>query len=292
MKKYSNFLFGIKAGVISMCISAAFIATILTGCSMNSDDGDSTEKQNAENQIEDSYDLSDYEETFCDDFNGSELDLTKWERCPEWQRQDHGGYWRNECSYIQEGNLVLEARRGTTLESGAIRSRGKFMQNGGAYQIRFKAEKKSGLWSAFWLMYSNSPDTDGRAANDGEIDIFEIISNDNGSQYLNSAVHWDGYSQNHKMNSSKYPIRDDFFDNWHTVTFFWGSKYYEAFLDDADVPFWKGNVSRYGGTASSDHYIKITSEFGTWGGPVTSTTLPSYFYVDWVKAYRRKPAQN
>ncbi|MCQ2574445.1 MAG: glycoside hydrolase family 16 protein [Treponema sp.] len=264
---------------------------ILGGCGM-----DSSEKKELESEVSapafapDSYDLADYEEVFFDDFDGENLNLSNWGRCPEWQRQDHGGYWKNDCSYLKDGNLVLEARRGPEhLESGAIRSRGKFMQVGGAYQIRFKAEKKSGLWSAFWLMYGGKPVVDGTAKTDGEIDIFEIISNDHGMQYLNSATHWDGYEPgNHKSKGVRYKITDDFYDKWHTVTFFWGNEYYVSYLDDSEVPYWKGKVSEYGGPAETPHYIKITSEFGKWNGPVKDEELPSYFLVDWVKAYKRK----
>ena len=53
-------------------------------------------------------------------------------------------------------------------------------------------------------------------------------------------------------------------------------------------PNWKGKVSEYGGPAVSPHYIKITTEFGKWGGPVEDEQLPSYFLVDWVKAFQRK----
>lgn len=239
--------------------------------------------------IPDSYDLEDYELTLFDDFNGDTLDTSKWELCPEWPRQDHGGYWENDCAYVENGNLVLEARRGAKhLESGAVRSIGKFEQSGGAYQIRFKAEKKSGLWSAFWLMYYGSSDTDGKAAKDGEIDVFEIISNDYGKKYLNSAVHWDGYAASHKSKGAQYIIDDSFYEQWHTVTFFWGNEYYMAYLDDSETPYWKGKVSEYGGPAVSPHYIKITTEFGKWGGPVEDAQLPSYFLVDWGKAYKRK----
>ncbi len=237
----------------------------------------------------DSYDLADYEVVFEDDFDGEDLDMRKWSRCPEWQRQDHGGFWENDCVYLKDGNLVLESRRGKEhLESGAVRTKTKFQQVGGAYQIRFKAEKKSGVWSAFWLMYSGKPVIDGTAETDGEIDIFEIISNDRGQKYLNSAVHWDGYGKEHRSKGAKAPITDDFYDQWHTCTFFWGEDYYVAFLDDSETPYWKGKVSEYGGPAVTPHYIKVTSEFGKWNGPVVDEQLPSYFLVDWVKAYKRK----
>lgn len=278
-------------------IRLAFIAgcaVLLGGCAVDSNKKESTKKDSEPEApvvqtVPDSYDLNDYELSFEDNFDGDELDSTKWSRCPEWQRQDLGGYWKKDCTYVKDGNLVLESRRGTeTLESGAIRSRGKFTQVGGAYQIRFKAEKKSGLWSAFWLMYSGNPVMDGTGKTDCEIDIFEIISNDHGMKYLNSAAHWDGYGPEHKSKGGRYTITDDFYDQWHTVTFFWGNEYYVAYLDDAETPYWKGKVSEYGGIAETPHYIKITSEFGKWGGAVKDEELPSYFLVDWVKAYKRK----
>ena len=40
-----------------------------------------------------------YVQTFYDDFSGTKLDTKKWEKCPEWQRQDVGGYWKNDCSF-------------------------------------------------------------------------------------------------------------------------------------------------------------------------------------------------
>lgn len=251
----------------------------------------------------DSYDLADYTQVFFDDFNGTKLDETKWSRCPQWQRQDHGGYWSDECSYVKDGNLVLEARNNNgRLESGAIRSRYdfdegansgkiKFGQEFGAYQIRFKAEKRSGLWSAFWLMYANRPDEDGTAKYDGEIDIFEIIPNDQGKMYMNSATHWDGYGSYHQQRNARHYIDNSFYGKWHTVTFFWGAEKYKAFLDDEKEPFLDVYVDAFGEPALGDHYMKITSEFGKWAGAVdpTLSTKPSYFLVDWVKAYQRKP---
>ena len=51
-----------------------------------------------------------YVQTFYDDFSGTKLDTKKWEKCPEWQRQDIGGYWKNDCSYLEDGNLVIECK--------------------------------------------------------------------------------------------------------------------------------------------------------------------------------------
>ncbi|MCQ2575476.1 MAG: glycoside hydrolase family 16 protein [Treponema sp.] len=235
-----------------------------------------------------------YTKVFSDDFDGDTLDSTKWEKCPEWQRQDLGGYWCNDYAYLKDGNLVLEANKaGDKLLSGAIRSKGKFYQGYGLYKIRFKAEKSSGCWYAFWLMSETEEIINGTATTGAEIDIFEILSNDKnfpeGKQsYLNSAVHWDGYGKDHKSTANQHFIDDSFYDKWHEVTFEWTPEYYKAYLDDAKEPYWntEGEAEKYGGINTKENYVKITAEFGKWGGPLIDNLLPAHMYVDWVKVYK------
>lgn len=239
-----------------------------------------------------------YVQVFEDDFDGDTLNPNNWEKCPEWQRQDHGGYWKDDCSWVENSMLVLEAKKGKeTWESGAIRANGKFEQGYGVYQIKFKIDRKtSGLWYAFWLMGHNVDKVGGGAVDGGEIDIFEVIPNDpymkKGEEiYLNSAVHWDGYGKDHKSTASKVLIDDSFYDKWHTVTFEWTPTYYKAYLDDAKEPYWntEGKAEEYGGIVRQKNYMKITAEFGKWGGDVDEEKLPAHMYVDWVKVY--KPAE-
>ena len=53
-----------------------------------------------------------YKLTFFDGFDGKALDETKWDKCPEWNRQDLGGKWDDDRAYVDgKGNLVLEAVR-------------------------------------------------------------------------------------------------------------------------------------------------------------------------------------
>ena len=145
-----------------------------------------------------------YLPTFYDDFTGSELDSLRWEKCPEWQRQDLGGYWKNECTSVEDSCLVIKAlKKGNTLISGGVRTKAKFEQKCGLYKIRFKVEKASGLWYAFWLMTDKVSNIGNGAIDGGEIDIFEVLPNDpwmpeGKKTYLNSALHWDGYGNAHK----------------------------------------------------------------------------------------------
>lgn len=237
---------------------------------------------------------TEYIQTFYDDFEEDKLNTSRWERCPEWERQDRGGYWKDSDSYIQDGNLVIEARSGETLESGAVRTKGKFEQKGGLYQIRFKVEKASGLWYAFWLMSDKEGSIGNGAIDGGEIDIFELVPNqdpyaaDGKINYLNSAVHWDGYGDHHQSKGSQWYYDDSFYDEWHTVTFEWTDNYYKAYLDDSKTPYWStvGQTEAYGGIVKSRNYIKLTAEFGSWAKETDYEALPAHMYVDWVKVYK------
>lgn len=282
------------------CIAPLFAAIILlSGCKTMSNLKLTEEEPigqnlgNADDKI--TFAGKNYSSTFFDDFNGSELDNERWEKCPEWQRQDAGGYWKNKCTSVKDGKLIIEAKieNGTPI-SGAIRSRKKFEQTCGLYKIRFKAEKASGLWYAFWLMSDKVSNIGNGAVDGGEIDIFEILPNDpwqaeRKKTYLNSAVHWDGYGKDHKSHGNQYYIDDSFYNKWHEVTFEWTPDYYKAYLDNSEKPFWdstKEGAKVWGGIVQSRNYMKITAEFGKWGGPIDESALPAHLYVDWVKVYK------
>ncbi len=288
----------IKTKTFALILSAVII---ITGCATMNDSQiieDPPIGQNLGNPEEIiTFNGKNYSQTFFDDFSGTKLDTKRWERCPEWQRQNAGGYWKNSCSSVKDGNLIIEAKieNGTPI-SGAIRSRGKFEQSRGLYKIRFKAEKASGLWYAFWLMSDKVSNVGNGAKDGGEIDIIEILPNDpwmpkDKNTYLNSAVHWDGYGSAHKSHGSQYFIDDSFYNQWHEVTFEWTRDYYKAYLDDSEKPFWdstKEGAAAWGGIVQSRNYMKITAEFGKWGGPIDENALPARMYVDWVKVYKEE----
>lgn len=236
-----------------------------------------------------------YVETFSDNFEGEQLNPRKWEKCPEWQRQDWGGFWNNNFSKVEDGHLVISAgRKEGKLLSGGVRSCLKYEQGYGLYKIRFMIDKKtSGLWYAFWLMGHTVGNIGGGAVDGGEIDIFEVLPNDPNQpvgkkNYLNSAVHWDGYGPEHKSKGSQFYIDDSFYGQWHEVTFEWTKDYYKAWLDDAEEPYWntEGQAEAYGGIVRKKNYMKITAEFGKWGGNVDDEALPAHMYVDYVKVYK------
>ena len=233
-----------------------------------------------------------YIETFYDDFDGNELDSTKWHKSAEQERQqgmkDHG-WWKNECSYIEDGKLVIESRKeGDSLVSGSIETSGIFEQTRGIYEIRFKCQKTSGLWYAFWLMDNNNDTAHiGNGAVDAaEIDIFELVPNEpyHGPNYFKTTINYDAYGAAHQADSSPNAnIDDSFYDNWHIAKFVWGKEAYELYLDEELLYVMEGED--YGGMCEGKNYMIVSAEFGEWGGSVKENLLPARMYVDWIKAY-------
>ena len=143
---------------------------------------------------------------FEDSFDASVIDAAKWQKCPEVERQG-ASEWKDENSYIENGNLVLKITPHDSLENyvytGAIRTRGLYQKAYGYFEARIKFPVCSGTWGAFWLMYSSGSTVNNSGKDDTEIDIIESIKNQEGK--ANSALHWDGYGEGHKSEGMSYP---------------------------------------------------------------------------------------
>ena len=230
-----------------------------------------------------------YKLAFSDDFET--LDNSRWAYCPEMERQDAGGVWRNSCSKVEEGNFVIAcsvAEDGTPI-SGGIRSTGAYEQTFGLYHIRFKMDKADGLWYAFWLLSDNMEEPiPGNGATDGaELDIIELVPF---TTELCMSVHWDGYGPDLKSCCEITHVKDDsFYDSYHELWYVWDKNGYRLYLDgtDENSRIFDFPGDKYGdGACMVPCDLIISAEFGTWGGDVDRSQLPAHFYVDYVQVYK------
>lgn len=228
-----------------------------------------------------------YALTFSDDFDY--FDPDKWALCPEQVRQDAGGEWRDSCTAVENGELVITcdiAEDGTPI-SGAIRSTKKHEQTYGLYHMRFKADKADGLWYAFWLLTDRMNDSSvGNGAKDGaELDIMELVPH---TGELGMSVHWDGYGSGLKSASKYAEVDDDFYDSYHELWYEWDKDGYRLYLDGTDEAalVFDFDGEEYGdGTCSVPCDMIISAEYGTWGGRINKAQLPAHFRVDYVQVY-------
>ena len=245
---------------------------------------------------------------FSDEFDGESLDKSKWDLCPEWDRQGHSS-WRDDMVSLGGGLLHLKFRRdaelgkiksqdkasaNTWIRAGAIRTQKKdktiLFDNGyGYYEAKIKFPVVSGTWGAFWLMSPTEWIITDEGVDGTEIDIVETIGNHEGK--YNSALNWDGYGKNHKsVGSHDKPRPANIFDGeFHIFALDWSPSEYVFYVDGKE--FWRvdgGARFKNSGINQNPNYIKLTVESsGNWSGEVPQDFTEGEMLVDYVRVYNQ-----
>ena len=222
--------------------------------------------------------------TFEDDFNGTELDPEKWERCPEWKRQDLNNYWDDSMSYLDgRGNLIIgmsyDKKRDAFL-SGAVQSKGKFEQTYGYYEIRCAINNIPGYWTAFWLMTDDVAKETNSGEDGTEVDIYESAYYS--KKQIQHTLNWDGYGAAHKSDGSV--VDADVYDGkYHTFSLLWTEDEYVYYIDGKET--WRTDAAKAKGTCKVPLYMIISSETGGWTGVPEVSALPDSMKIDYVRVY-------
>ena len=229
---------------------------------------------------------------FEDNFDGGKLDTTKWQRCPEWDRQGGSCVWDDDLSGVDgEGNLVIRAEWDETekrMRSGAVRTHGLFSAGYGYYEASIKFPYTPGAWGAFWMMAGNVAAEDGSAADGVEIDIIESIGNDWGA--CNHALHWDGYGAAHKNVGSGELKNHNIYDGeFHTFGLLRSEDGYVFYIDGKET--WNVSADKCD-PCPENGYMKLTVESAEWAGAGSAKAikaLPAEMLVDYVRVYSDLP---
>lgn len=216
-----------------------------------------------------------------DEFDGTEIDNSKWDYCPEWFRQG-GSYWSDNNAWVDgQGNLKLRvSEENGTVYAGAVRTHNKYNQKYGYFEVRCRVPQIKGGWAAFWMMpYGNKV---GEEGNDGtELDIFESINGWNGK--IQHALHWDGYGSEHQKASHSMTNWGLYDGQFHKFGMMWTPDEYIFYIDDAET--WRSSA---GGVSDVEQYMKLTMEVSnqTWPGDWNQqTTKPITWTIDYVRTY-------
>lgn len=220
--------------------------------------------------------------TFDDEFNGFNLDTTKW------RAENAALIKNNELQYYAPANVVVNngvmsliSRRqnmgGRQYTSGLVETRGKFSQTFGRFEYRAKMPKTRGLWPAFWMLPENGQWPP-------EIDIMELLGHDPFTVYMSN--HW-GVWPNVPYQTTAF-TGPDFSADFHTFRVDWFPDRMEFYVDETLRAIHTQAVP-----AQPFYMIINTAVGGNWpGNPDATTVFPQSHVVDWVRAYRRDGGLN
>ena len=248
------------------------------------------------------------EVVWSEEFDSGEIDKNVW-------TYDVGGHGygngqleyntaRRENSYIENGSLVIEARRenyfDNSFTSARMMTQGRFAFKYGTLEARIKfPDVGNGLWPAFWMLGNNFPGVTWPEC--GETDIVEIGSKagiDEGVQNkkINAAIHYDTVDDG-TFDPDTYDFDAAWIDatvdlnlDYHRYKLEWTPTQLTASLDD--VPFWSFDISAdYLREFHQPFFPILNIAIGSWPTGYTgiydpagiTAPLPGKMYIDWIR---------
>jgi len=227
---------------------------------------------------------------WADEFEGSELNMENWsfeigDGCPNlcgWGNNELQVY-TDRNHRIEEGKLIISAKKEEGYTSTRIISKGKKEFQYGRIEARLKVPTGAGLWPAFWALGN---DIDVNSWPDcGEIDIMEYVGR-NPDEVLN-AIHTRS-SYGNTVNKQVTSIAG-FEDEFHVIKLEWNSAFMDFFVDDQ-------LLYRYGPqlkTAENWPFNKPVflilnlAVGGNLGGTVDSgLSFPREYAIDYIRIYQ------
>ncbi len=235
----------------------------------------------------DGVDPAEYVFCFADEFNGTAVDTSIWNRRRR-LATDINSYDPNSLQTIKVSDGVLSLatyKSANEIGSAEISTDKHYQLRYGYFELKAQLSSGVGNGCSFWLQTAKThvvSNPFNPALAGVEIDIFENgISN--GINKLYYSLHWNGYN----AADAKFLTFPDFipgvYNGFHTFAFEWTPKKYTIYVD---------GVKRI----TTDTIISRTPEFiilgvgpGGFGGDGTMFPNPSSFLIDYIHVYNRKP---
>jgi beta-glucanase (GH16 family) len=195
---------------------------------------------------------------------------------------------RSENARVEDGNLIIEARRDFLnnqyeYTSARIRSINKGDWTYGRFEIRAKLPKGNGTWPAIWMMPTVS--SYGGWPSSGEIDIMEHVGKDPGN------IHFSNHSIKFywKVGTQKEAITKiaDCSSAFHVYSMEW---YADSIFGYVDSTRYFKNYNDHSGWQAWPfdkpfHLILNIAIGGAWGGAIDNAIFPQQMLIDYAKVY-------
>ena len=245
-------------------------------------------------------DLSKFELTWSDEFDGDSLDLKKWNGhgFSQGAHKRRDGYWSLELADVRDGRLHIPS---VWLEEGidggppgyyslGIDTRNAFRQKYGYFEVRAKLPRGEGLWSAFWLYNDMVGSVESSPQKGTEVDIFESPYYREGWPKRNavaSALHYyeGGYQGTlHSQGLGPFWLRKPY-DTFNTYGLEWNKDEYIFYINGRET-----GRSSFGGVCQAELYVILSVEhqLGGWAGDIGNNAEMTDFVIDYVRVYQYK----
>ncbi len=222
----------------------------------------------------------------------------------QWNYQTGGGGWGNnevqfytngQNVWIEEGNLIIEARReqmgNNPFTSTRMNTSGKVDMLYGRLEVRARLPRTGGTWPAIWMMPTAS--TYGGWPNSGEIDIMEHTGNNYGHVF--GTIHTGAYNHIQGTQQGGGIDIENVTDVFHTYTLEWYPDYMDWYIDDEHIFHFANNYETPAEWPFNRpfHLIMNIAIGGNLGGTINySGEWPQQLVVDYIKMYDFKLHEN
>lgn len=234
---------------------------------------------------------------FADEFNGSSLDLSKWEvMIGDGCSYGLCGWGNNELQSYQTANatvanglLTITAKKERSGSKAYTSARLRTLNQGGQwthgrFEARIKTVSGKGMWPAFWML----PNTTVAWPASGEIDIQETTGQR--SMFNYGTTHYGASNAAHQqLGSAVYTQPDSWADSFHIYAAEWTTNKISWFIDNmlyaTVTPANMASASDWTFENYAYYLILNLAVGGTLGGAVDATALPQTMQVDYVRVY-------
>ena len=261
-----------------------------------------------------------FELVWADEFEGTELDKTKWQT-EWWVTERKGGYWHEDLVSVADGNLTIttayfeeglpipdayknwfEGRDYKPYKEGwynaCISTQGLHEFKYGYFEISCILPKSTGMWSAFWMMNGGVTKVDGTGIDGTEVDIFEsMFYKDEPLGYgdcVQTGVIYDGYGE--KMigvGLGKYYANNPY-EEYNTYGVEWNEDEYIFYINGVETC-----RTSAGGVSQNPEWLLVSYEVAGENGVAHADRHgtgkmsmepgeTSEFIVDYVRVYQYK----
>lgn len=229
-----------------------------------------------------------FELVWSDEFDGTELDLTKWNfdlGAGGWGNAEPQYYTANDNNIdVDTGYLRITAINedfgGAEYTSSRIKTKGLYEVQYGKIEARIKIPKGQGLWPAFWMLGSNIDEVSWPQC--GEIDIMEHINN---SFYIHGTYHYNNFGHTYFGQDKAADVEE-----FQVYSIEWDASKIRWYLND--ILYFTANIEDGIGSTEEFHepfFILLNmATGGNWPGyPDESTVFPASMFVDYVRVYQK-----